>query len=51
MGRVSDAQPEVSDKCLRGLMALIACARSPKVLGEAIIVVRQVGPTLLPMHT
>lgn len=50
MGRVSDAQPEVSDKCLRGLMALIACARSPKVLGEAIIVVRQVGPTYPTTH-
>jgi hypothetical protein len=39
---VADAQPEVSDKCLHGLMALIAVAKAPKVLGEAIIIVRQV---------
>jgi hypothetical protein len=43
VGRVADAQPEVADKCLHGFMALIACAKSEKVLGETIVVVRQVG--------
>ena len=45
VGRVADAQPEVNDKCLRGLMTLIASSRADKVVGQAIIVVRQVQTT------
>lgn len=47
MGRVADAQPEVADKCLHGLMSLIACVRSEKVAGQAIIVVRQVSSCVI----
>ncbi|KAM3576770.1 hypothetical protein VYU27_001364 [Nannochloropsis oceanica] len=41
VGRVADAQPEVAAKCLNGLMSLLACIRSEKVAGQAVIVVRQ----------
>jgi len=41
VGIVADVQPEVADKCLAGLMTLIAASKSAKVIGEAIVVIRQ----------
>jgi AP-3 complex subunit beta len=41
VGRVADAQPEVAPRCLHGLMGLLACVRSEKVAGQAVVVIRQ----------
>lgn len=41
VGRVADAQPEVAHRCLHGLMGLLACVRSERVAGQAVVVIRQ----------
>uniref|UniRef100_A0A7S2SUN3 AP-3 complex subunit beta n=1 Tax=Rhizochromulina marina TaxID=1034831 RepID=A0A7S2SUN3_9STRA len=57
VGRVADAQPEVADRCMAGMIALLQCTASDVVQETAVIVVRQLiqqsavpdpnlGPTL-----
>ena len=41
VGRVADAQPAVAHRCLHGLMGLLACVRSEKVAGQAVVAIRQ----------
>jgi AP-3 complex subunit beta len=41
VGRVADADPEVAGKCMEGLMHLMACNKENAVIGESVVVLRQ----------
>ena len=41
VGRVADAEPSVADRCMEGLMHLMTCNRAPAVIGESVVVLRQ----------
>ena len=41
VGRVADADPEVAAKCMEGLLHLMACHSAPSVVGECVVVLRQ----------
>ena len=41
VGRVADADPEVATKCMEGLLHLMACHGAPSVVGECVVVLRQ----------
>lgn len=41
IGRVADADPEVADRCMEGLMHLMACNKASAVIGESVVVLRQ----------
>ena len=41
VGRVADAEPEVADRCMEGLMHLMSCNKGSAVVGESVVVLRQ----------
>ena len=41
VGRVADAEPDVADRCMEGLMHLMACNKGSTVIGESVVVLRQ----------
>lgn len=41
VGRVADAEPLVADRCMEGLMHLMACNKGSAVVGESVVVLRQ----------
>ena len=41
VGRIVDADPESAEDCMGGLMHLLACSNSQKVVGETVVVLRQ----------
>ena len=41
VGRVADAAPALAGSCMEGLLQIVKCAQKPKVLTEAVIVLRQ----------
>ena len=41
IGRVADADPEVADRCMEGLMHLMSCNKASAIIGESVVVLRQ----------
>ena len=46
VGRVANALPDLAERCLRGLMALVTGSKTEAVVAEAVVVAR----TLLQQH-
>eukprot|EP01041_Mallomonas_annulata_P006874 gene6874-13937_t len=42
VGRIADALPEIADRCMDGIMHLIYCNKTPDVMVEAVVVLRQI---------
>lgn len=42
IGRLADAHPDISDRCLEGLLHLLRCNKSGEVVCESVVVLRQI---------
>src|SRR4051812_44114871 len=41
LGRVADADPEIAGRCMEGLMHLMLCNKTPSVIEQSVVVLRQ----------
>lgn len=42
VGRAADADPEIAGKCMEGLMHLMLCNKADSIVGESVVVLRQI---------